>query len=152
MSKLALVAGAGGFIGGHLARRLLDEGYRVRAVDKKPLEDWYQVHKGAESLRLDLSHETNCHYAMRDVADVYQLAADMGGMGFIERYRIECMRSVLINVYMLAAAAEANVARYFFSSSACAYNINLQRAHDAAGLKEEDAYPAMPERGYGWIN
>ena len=148
---LILVAGAGGFIGGALVRTLHEQGFtRIRAVDKKPLPHWYQRTKGVESLCLDLSDEMNCRRAVRDAVEVYNLAADMGGMGFIERFRIECLRSVLINTHLIEAAWRAGVQRYFFSSSACAYNVKLQEDPNARALKESDAYPAFAERGYGW--
>jgi len=146
-----LVTGAGGFIGGHLVRYFLDRGAkRVRAVDKKPLPLWYQRHLGAESLCLDLAEESNCRRACEGAREVYQLAADMGGIGFIEHYRVECMRNGLINTHMLESAYRAGAERYFFSSSACAYNTELQKDPDVAALRESDAYPAMAERGYGW--
>ncbi len=148
---LIVVTGAGGFIGGALVRHFRDKGFsRVRAVDKKPLSDWYQRTPGAESLCLDLSDRDNCARACEGAAEVYQLAADMGGMGFIERYRVECLRSVLINTHMIEAAWRAGADRYFFSSSACAYNVDLQQDVQSRALKESDAYPANAERGYGW--
>jgi len=146
-----LVAGAGGFIGGSLVRYFKDKGFaNIRAVDKKPLSDWYQKTPGVECLCLDLSHEKNCRRAVEGMDEVYQLAADMGGMGFIERFRIECLRSVLINAHMIESAYRAGAARYFFSSSACVYNTDLQKNPQITALKESDAYPAMAERGYGW--
>lgn len=149
--SLIVVAGAGGFIGGSLVQRLKKDGFtRIRAVDKKPLPDWYQLVPGVESLRLDLSDFKNCKKACANATEVYQLAADMGGMGFIERFRIECLRSILINTHMIEAAYRAGVQRYFYSSSACAYNITIQQDPNVRALKETDAYPAMAERGYGW--
>ncbi len=146
-----VVAGAGGFIGGALVRRFHDRGFtRVRAVDKKPLPLWYQRTPGVECLSLDLSDYGNCVRAVADAAEVYNLAADMGGMGFIERFRVECLRSILINTHLIEAAYRAGVERYFFSSSACAYNTKLQEDPRSRALKESDAYPAMAERGYGW--
>ena len=146
-----LVAGAGGFIGGSLVRYFKDKGFaNIRAVDKKPLSDWYQKTPGVECLCLDLSYEKNCRRAVEGMDEVYQLAADMGGMGFIERFRIECLRSVLINAHMIESAYRAGAARYFFSSSACVYNTDLQKNPKITALKESDAYPAMAERGYGW--
>lgn len=145
-----LVCGGGGFIGGHLVKRLLDQGHTVRAADVKPLPEWYQQHLGAENLSLDLSQSDNCHRSCAGMREVFNLAANMGGMGFIERFRIECMRSVLINVHMLEAAYYAGVQQFFYSSSACAYNVNLQAKADVVRLKESDAYPAFSERGYGW--
>jgi nucleoside-diphosphate-sugar epimerase len=151
LDDLIVVAGAGGFIGGSLVRYLRDKGFsRVRAVDKKPLGDWYQRTPGAENLCLDLSREENCRRACEGAVEVYQLAADMGGMGFIERFRIECLRSILINTHMIEAAYRAGADRYFFSSSACVYNTDLQKDPKVRALKESDAYPAMAERGYGW--
>jgi len=148
---LIVIGGAGGFIGGSLARYFHDRGFtRIRAVDKKPLPEWYQRVPGVESLCLDLSVEQNCVRACEGGVEVYNLAADMGGMGFIERFRIECLRSVLINTHLVEAACRAGAQRYFFSSSACAYNTDLQKDPNVRALKESDAYPAMAERGYGW--
>src|SRR5512143_3392566 len=148
---LIVVTGAGGFIGGSLVRYFHDLGYtRIRAVDKKPLENWYQRIPGVENLQLDLSQSEACVRAVDSAKEVYNLAADMGGMGFIERFRVECMRSSLINTHMVEAAYRAGVNRYFFSSSACVYNTNLQQDPNVRALKESDAYPAMSERGYGW--
>jgi len=148
---LIVVTGAGGFIGGALTRYFHEQGFRrVRAVDRKPLPDWYQRVAGVESLCLDLSRQENCERVCEGAAEVYNLAADMGGMGFIEHFRIECLQSILINTYMLEAAYRAGVDRYFFSSSACVYNTELQKDPKVRALKEADAYPAMPERGYGW--
>jgi len=149
-SKLAVVAGGGGFIGGHLVRDLLKQGYRVRSVDKKPLSEWYQVHDDAENIVADLMDLANCYKACAQADHVYQLAADMGGMGFIETHKAECMLSVLINTHMLMAAKDTGIERYFYSSSACVYNGDKQVDEDVVALKEEDAYPAMPEDGYGW--
>ena len=152
MSKKILITGAGGFIGAHLVKYLLDNSAGdVRAVDIKPLNRWYQLHKGTENLELDLKNKDNCFKAMQDVDVVYNLAADMGGMGFIENNKALCMLSVLINTHLLIAAKElGQCSRFFFSSSACAYNISKQQVSDVIALKEEDAYPAMPEDGYGW--
>ncbi|HEY9075968.1 MAG TPA: NAD-dependent epimerase/dehydratase family protein [Anaerolineaceae bacterium] len=148
---LIVITGAGGFIGGSLARYFHNLGYtRIRGVDKKPLPYWYQQVPGGENLCLDLSKEDNCVRACEGAVEVYNLAADMGGMGFIERFRVECLRSVLINTHMIEAAYRAGVRRYFYSSSACAYNTNLQKDPNVRALKESDAYPAMAERGYGW--
>jgi GDP-D-mannose 3', 5'-epimerase len=149
-SDLIVVAGAGGFIGGHLVSCLLRDGGYVRAVDKKPLDNWWQRHAGVENLVLDLQDLKSCRAALAGAAEVYNLAADMGGMGFIENNKALCMLSVLINTHMLMAAKEHGVARYFYASSACVYAADKQKAHTTAGLKEEDAYPAMPEDGYGW--
>jgi GDP-D-mannose 3',5'-epimerase len=150
-SSRILVAGAGGFIGGSLCRNFTDKGFtNIRGVDKKPLSEWYQRTPGVECLCLDLSQEKNCRRAVEGIDEVYQLAADMGGMGFIERFRIECLRSVLINTHMIESAYKAGVSRYFYSSSACVYNTDLQKNPKITALKESDAYPAMSERGYGW--
>ena len=146
-----VIGGAGGFIAGSLVRYFHERGYtRIRAIDKKPLPDWYQQVPGVECLSLDLSIEENCRRACEGAAEVYNLAANMGGMGFIEKFRIECLRSILINTHMVEAAYRAGARRYFFSSSACAYNTDLQKDPNCRALKETDAYPAMAERGYGW--
>src|SRR5206468_111917 len=130
---------------------LLDQGVDVvRAIDIKPLDEWYQYSKDVENLSLDLKEKENCHKAARGVTAVYQLAADMGGMGFIENNKALCMLSVLTNTHMLMAAQKAGVERFFYSSSACVYNADKQRDVNVTALKEEDAYPAMPEDGYGW--
>ena len=148
---LIVVAGAGGFIGGALVRYFSDKGFtRIRAIDKKPLPLWYQRTPGVECLTLDLSEEANCKRAVEGAVEVYNLAADMGGMGFIERFRVECLRSVLINTHMIESAYRAGAKRYFYSSSACANNTTLQADPNVRALKESDAYPAMSERGYGW--
>lgn len=146
-----LVAGAGGFIGGALVRRLAERGHtRIRAVDRKPVGDWYQRTPGVENICMDLSEKENAVRAAEGAAEVYNLAADMGGMGFIERFRVECLRSVLVNTHLIEAAWRAGAERYFFSSSACVYNTDLQKDPNVRALKEADAYPAMAERGYGW--
>ena len=148
---LIVIAGAGGFIAGSLTRYFHDQGFtRIRAVDKKPLPDWYQRVEGVECLSMDLSGKENSVRAVEGAVEVYNMAADMGGMGFIERFRVECLRSVLINTHLVEAAYRAGAQRYFFSSSACAYNITLQQDPNVRALKESDAYPAMAERGYGW--
>ena len=148
---LILIAGAGGFIAGSLVRYFSDQGFtHIRAVDKKPLPLWYQVVPGVESLCLDLSDRANCEHAVEGAVEVYNLAADMGGMGFIEKFRIECLRSILINTHLIEEAYRAGADRFFFSSSACAYNTDLQKDPNVRALKESDAYPAMAERGYGW--
>jgi nucleoside-diphosphate-sugar epimerase len=148
---LIVITGAGGFIAGALTRYFHDLGYtRIRAVDRKPLPQWYQRVPGVESLCLDLSEKENAIRAVEGAVEVYNLAADMGGMGFIEHFRVECLRSVLINTHLVEAAWRAGAQRYFFSSSACAYNTELQKDPNSRALKESDAYPAMAERGYGW--
>ena len=148
---LIVVAGAGGFIGGHLTKRLVEQGFaNIRAVDIKPLDEWYQVSEVAENVVADLTDKSNCHAVCRGAHQVYNLAADMGGMGFIENNKARCMLSVLINTHLLQAASEANVKRFFFASSACVYNAEKQVSEAGIPLKEEDAYPAMPEDGYGW--
>jgi nucleoside-diphosphate-sugar epimerase len=149
--ETAVVCGAGGFIGGHLVKSLMANGVKVvRAVDVKPLEDWYLVTEGVENLSLDLKDKANCMVAAEGVSLVYQLAADMGGMGFIENNKALCMLSVLTNTHMLMAAQEKGVRRFFYSSSACVYNGEKQTNPDVVALKESDAYPALPEDGYGW--
>jgi GDP-D-mannose 3', 5'-epimerase len=149
--SLIVVSGAGGFIGGHLVKFFFDKGFkRIRAMDKKPFDQWYQLHSAAENLCLDCSSEDACKKACEGATEVYNLAADMGGMGFIERFRVECLRSILINTHMIEAAYRAGVQRYFYSSSACVYNTQLQQDPNVLALKESDAYPAMAERGYGW--
>ena len=148
---LIVVTGAGGFIGGSLLHYFKDRGFtHLRGVDKKPLPMWYQHIEGVESLCLDLSEKVNAERAAEGAVEIYNLAADMGGMGFIERFRVECLRSVLINTHMVEAAYRAGVRRYFYSSSACAYNTDLQQDPNVRALKESDAFPAMAERGYGW--
>jgi GDP-D-mannose 3', 5'-epimerase len=150
-SDLILITGAGGFIGGNLVKYFHEKGFsRIRAVDKKPLTQWYLKVPEAENLCLDCSNEQACKRVCEGATEVYNLAADMGGMGFIERFRVECLRSILINTHMIEAAYRAGVQRYFFSSSACAYNVTLQQDPNVRALKESDAYPAMAERGYGW--
>jgi GDP-D-mannose 3', 5'-epimerase len=147
----AVVCGGGGFIGGHLVRSLAANGVNViRAVDIKPLNEWYQVTDGVENLVLDLKEKESCTRAATGVDVVFQLAADMGGMGFIENNKALCMLSVLINTHMLLAARDAGAQRYFYSSSACVYNGDKQKNPEVVPLKEEDAYPALPEDGYGW--
>lgn len=148
--RTALVAGGGGFIGGWLVGRLLDDGVQVRAADIKPLGEWHQVHPSAENVQLDLADLGSCQAATAGVSHVYNLAADMGGMGFIEANKAACMLSVLINTHLLMASRDAGVSRFFFSSSACVYNADKQSDPDVTALKESDAYPAMPEDGYGW--
>jgi nucleoside-diphosphate-sugar epimerase len=146
-----VVCGAGGFIGGHLVADLLSQGCAdIRAVDIKPFNEWHQHHKQVENLQLDLQLKESCRQSLRGAAVVYNLACDMGGMGFIENNRALCMLSVLINTHLCMAAKEFGVRRYFYSSSACVYNADKQRDENVTALKEEDAYPAMAEDGYGW--
>ncbi len=149
MTKI-LVAGGGGFIGGHLVGSLLADGFEVRSVDQKPSSEWYQVHSDAENLQLDLQEKGSCERAVASVDQVFNLAADMGGMGFIENNKALCMLSVLINTHLLQAAQAAPVERFFFSSSACVYAADKQTDPDVTALAEAYAYPAMPEDGYGW--
>jgi GDP-D-mannose 3', 5'-epimerase len=147
----AVVCGAGGFIGGHLVQTLLANGVEViRAVDIKPLNEWYQFSSDVENLTLDLKDTESCLKAAHGATVVFQLAADMGGMGFIENNKALCMLSVLTNTHMLMAARDKGVERFFYSSSACVYNAEKQTNPNVVALKEEDAYPAMPEDGYGW--
>jgi GDP-D-mannose 3',5'-epimerase len=150
MPDKILVCGAGGFIGGHLVADLLRQGKTVRAVDVKPLDEWFQIFEGAESLQLDLREKSACEKAVKGTEMVYNLAADMGGMGFIENNKALCMLSVLVNTHLLMASKDAEVDRFFFSSSACVYAADKQTDPNVTALKEEDAYPAMPEDGYGW--
>ncbi|MGA2898215.1 MAG: NAD-dependent epimerase/dehydratase family protein [Acidobacteriaceae bacterium] len=147
----AVICGAGGFIGGHLVKSLIAQGVDViRGVDIKPLTEWHQVTNGVENLVLDLQDRDNCLRTATGATSIYQLAADMGGIGFIENHKALCMLSVLINTHMLMAARDKGVERFFYSSSACVYNGDKQNRPDVAALKEADAYPAMPEDGYGW--
>lgn len=148
--QLAVVTGGGGFIGGHLVADLRRQGHPVRAVDGKPLSEWYQRFDDVENIVADLKLKAACVMACRGADVVYQLAADMGGMGFIEHNKALCMLSVLTNTHMLQAALASGAQRFFYSSSACVYNADKQRSADVVPLKEEDAYPAMPEDGYGW--
>ncbi|MEX2252541.1 MAG: NAD-dependent epimerase/dehydratase family protein [Thermoleophilaceae bacterium] len=145
-----LVAGAGGFIGGHLVGHLVERGHAVRAVDVKPAGEWYRVFDRAENAELDLRRAEACSEAVEGASSVYNLAADMGGMGFIENNKALCMLSVLINTHLLEASLAHGVDRFFFSSSACVYAADKQTSPDLVALKESDAYPAMPEDGYGW--
>jgi GDP-D-mannose 3', 5'-epimerase len=149
--NLLVVAGAGGFIAGSLVRYFHDLGYtRIRAIDRKPLSQWFQRVPGVECLSMDLCEKENAIRVVEGADEVYNLAADMGGMGFIERFRVDCLRSILINTHLIDAAWRAGAQRYFFSSTACVYNTELQKDPEVRALKESDAYPAMAERGYGW--
>lgn len=145
-----LVTGAGGFIGGHLVGELLRRGESVRAVDVKPLGQWQQLHPDAQNVRADVALLENARAAVAGCGQVFNLAADMGGMGFIETHKAACMMSVLISTHVLQAAREQGVDRYFYSSSACVYAAEHQTSPDVVPLRESDAYPAMPEDGYGW--
>jgi nucleoside-diphosphate-sugar epimerase len=150
-STLVLVTGAGGFIGGSLVASLRARGHqRIRAVDIKPFEAWYQRFDDVENLSLDLNLKENCERAAEGAGNIYNLAANMGGMGFIEHNKALCMLSVLINTHMLQAAVKYGARRFFYSSSACVYNGDKQTSFEATSLKEEDAYPALAEDGYGW--
>jgi len=147
----AAVLGAGGFIGGHLVKGLQKRGVEViRAVDIKPIEEWHQITAGVENLTLDLSERQNCLRSVQGADQVYQLAADMGGMGFIQNNKALCMLNVLVSTNTLLAAQELGASRFFYSSSACVYNAEKQTSPRVIALKEGDAYPAMPEDGYGW--
>jgi GDP-D-mannose 3', 5'-epimerase len=146
-----LITGAGGFIGGHLVKNLLDLGFTdIKAVDIKPLSEWFQLFDSTEKLSADLQSYEMCLKATQNVKNVFNLACDMGGMGFIENNKAKCMLSVLINTNLLKAGQVNSIKRFFYSSSACVYNDIKQRDEGISGLKEEDAYPAMPEDGYGW--
>jgi len=149
--KRVLVCGGGGFIGGHLAKRLQEQGASaVRCADIKPLDEWYQELPGVENLVLDLKDKDSCYRAAQGMDVIFQLAADMGGMGFIENNKALCMLSVLTTTHMLMAARDSGVERLFYSSSACVYNGEKQKVAEVVPLREEDAYPALPEDGYGW--
>src|SRR3974390_2402671 len=149
--KLVVVTGGGGFIGGALVASLRKQGYKwIRAVDVKPQEHWYQKFSDVENLTLDLNLKESCEIAAKDAHEIYNLAANMGGMGFIEKNKALCMLSVLINTHMLQAALKIGVQRFFYSSSACVYNADKQKDVNVTALKEADAYPAMAEDGYGW--
>ena len=150
MRKTALVCGAGGFIGGHLVRSLMMADFDVRAVDIKPRAEWYQIFAQNDNRVMDLQEDDNCFMAVDGCDLVYNLAADMGGMGFIENNKAQCMLSVLINTNLLRAALAFNIERYFYASSACVYAADKQTDSHVTALKEADAYPAMPEDGYGW--
>jgi nucleoside-diphosphate-sugar epimerase len=150
-NDLVVVTGAGGFIGGHLVAELRRRNHRrIRAVDIKPLHEWYQLSDDVENCALDLRDRAACDVAAKGARAVFNLAADMGGMGFIELHKAECMLSVLINTHMLMAARDAGAERFFFSSSACVYAAERQTSPEVVPLREPDAYPAMPEDGYGW--
>ena len=150
MSKKILVAGGGGFIGGHLAKSLVSRGHYVRVVDVKPLGQWYQSTEGAENIVANLEEKDACFSASEGCDEVYNLACNMGGMGFIENNKALCMLSILINTHLLMAAKEFQIKKYLYSSSACVYAADKQTDTSVTALKEADAYPAMPEDGYGW--
>jgi nucleoside-diphosphate-sugar epimerase len=148
---VVVVTGAGGFIGGSFVSTLRRQGHKqIRAVDVKPIEEWYQRIDEVENLSLDLNRKENCEIAARNASDIYNFAANMGGMGFIENNKALCMLSVLINTHMLQASVKCGAKRFFYSSSACVYNADKQKTFEALPLKEVDAYPALPEDGYGW--
>ena len=151
-NKNILITGGGGFVGGELARQILKLGAKeVRVVDRKVPSDWYQIHEGANNLNLDLADYSNCKKVTKNIDAIFNLAADMGGMGFIENNKALCMLSVQVNTNLLKSALESgNIERYFFSSSACVYRSDLQDTEKVIPLKEADAYPASPEDGYGW--
>ena len=149
-TKRILVAGGGGFIGGHLAGSLLAQGHQVVVADIKSLDQWYQVHENAENHVLNLEEKESCYRVMEGCDEVYNLACNMGGMGFIEFNRALCMISVLINTHLLMGARDLGVKRFFYASSACVYPDYRQDDADVMALKESDAYPAQPEDGYGW--
>src|SRR5450755_879788 len=149
-SDKIVVCGAGGFIGGHLVADLLKQGASVRAVDVKPTAEWFQIFPKVENMQLDLREREACVQAVSGAKIIYNLAADMGGMGFIEQNKALCMLSVLINTHLLMAAKDAKIDRFFYASSACVYAADKQTDPNVTALKEEDAYPAMPEDGYGW--
>jgi len=151
MNNTILITGAGGFIGGSLVNHFRNKNqFKIRAVDRKPINKWYQKFDDVENLSLDLQKEDACNFVAKDVNTIYNLAADMGGMGFIEHNKALCMLSVLTNTHLLQAAKNNNVQRFFFSSSACVYNGDKQKDPNITSLKEEDAYPALAEDGYGW--
>jgi len=148
--KNILVTGAGGFIGGYLIKRLLNDGYNVTGADIKPLEHWFQKFDKAKNFSMNLNDYNNCLNVTKDIDGIFNLACNMGGMGFIENNKAECMLSVLINTNLLRASKINNVTKLLFSSSACIYNTDLQKETFVDGLKENQAYPANPEDGYGW--
>ena len=148
--KTIMVAGAGGFIGGHLIKKLLNDGYNVVGVDIKPLEYWFQKFAKVKNFSLDLNDYNNCLTVTKGIDAIFNLACNMGGMGFIENNKAECMLSVLINTNLLRASIINNVSKLLYSSSACIYNTDLQQDTFVDGLKEHQAYPANPEDGYGW--
>ena len=150
MKKRILVCGAGGFIGGHLVKDLMRSGHEIVCADIKPYEHWFQLFDENNNYSLDLKEYENCLKVTEGVDYVYNMACNMGGMGFIENNKAECMLSVLINTNLLRSCLVNKNKKYFFSSSACVYNSNKQKKTFVPGLKESDAYPADPEDGYGW--
>lgn len=151
MNDTILVAGAGGFIGGELVKFLRSNSkLKIKAIDKKPISQWYQKFDDIENHSMDLQKYENCLFATKNTKEIYNLAADMGGMGFIEHNKALCMLSVLTNTHLLLGAKENGTERFFFSSSACVYNGDKQKDPNITALKEEDAYPALAEDGYGW--
>ncbi len=148
--KRILVTGAGGFIGGHLVHILLKKKYKVVCADIKPFKDWFQIFKESKNYSYDLNDYSNCLKVSKNVDFIFNLACNMGGMGFIENNKAKCMTSVLINTNLLKASTKNKVQKYLFTSSACVYNSSKQKNTNNPGLKEEDAYPAQPEDGYGW--
>jgi len=145
-----LICGAGGFIGGHLVKDLMNEGHEVVCADIKPQEFWFQLFEKNKNYSLDLKEYENCLKVTEGVDLIYNMACNMGGMGFIENNKADCMLSVLINTNLLRASLIHKIKKYFFSSSACVYNGTKQEKIFIEGLKESDAYPAEPEDGYGW--
>ena len=150
MKNKILICGAGGFIGGHLVKNLMNEGHSVTCVDIKPIEYWFQAYENNKNFCLDLKDYDNCLKVTKDIDYIYNMACNMGGMGFIENNKAECMLSVLINTNLLRSSVINKVKKYFFSSSACVYNASKQNYAFVEALKEDDAYPADPEDGYGW--
>ena len=150
-NKRILIVGAGGFIGGHLVNKLLRNGNSIIAVDIKPKEYWFQDFDDTENYySMDMKDISNCRKVTKKIDYVFNMACNMGGMGFIENNKAECMQSVLINTNLLISCKENKIEKYFFSSSACVYNKTKQQDVFIEGLKEKDAYPADPEDGYGW--
>jgi nucleoside-diphosphate-sugar epimerase len=145
-----LVTGAGGFIGGHLVDALVKLNHEVIASDIKPIKDWHQVNEQSSNFTSDMSLLENTMKITEGIDQIYNLAADMGGMGFIENNKARCMESVLINTHLLQSAVKHEVKDFFYSSSACVYASFHQNTLDIEPLKESDAYPADPEDGYGW--
>ncbi|WP_440929831.1 NAD-dependent epimerase/dehydratase family protein [Candidatus Pelagibacter sp.] len=150
-NKKILIVGAGGFIGGHLTKKLLENNNSIVAADIKPKEYWFQDFENVKNYySMDMKEINNCRKVTKNIDYVFNMACNMGGMGFIENNKAECMQSVLINTNLLIACKEDGIKKYFFSSSACAYNKSKQQDVFVEGLKENDAYPADPEDGYGW--